>query len=229
MPRCLQRTDSVMTLRPFCDCIYLERIDAKPDDDLLAFLLPDVIGRAEGFLSRKRQSDFLWTRLLLVALAKVRALNVQFRENPPYSPIVLSDIPLYSTISHTATFVGAALATSPVAIDLEVLRPERPLEAISERCFGKDFLSFYSPAERVTAFYKAWGVHECAVKLNGKLAVNRGDVRIQMPDNKGVQISHAPIGRKTLFTQALVGDFHAQEPIFVTREILAQMLTGGRH
>ena len=94
-----------MTFRPFCDCIYLERIDAKPDAGLLAYLLPDVIERAESFLSPKRQSDFLWTRLLLVALGKVRGLEVQFRENPPYSPIVLSDSPLYSTISHTATLV----------------------------------------------------------------------------------------------------------------------------
>ena len=139
----------VMTLRPFCDCIYLERIDAKPDAGLLTYLLPDVIDRAERFLSPKRQSDFLWTRLLLVALAKVRGLAVQFRENPPYSPIVLSDSPLYSTISHTATFVGAALATAPVAIDLEVLRADRPLEAIAERCFGPVFLSyFHSPKRR---------------------------------------------------------------------------------
>lgn len=72
-----------MTLRPFCDCIYLERIDAKPDAGLLAYLLPDVIDRAESFLSPKRQSDFLWTRLLLIALAKVRGLAVQFRETRP--------------------------------------------------------------------------------------------------------------------------------------------------
>ncbi len=79
-----------MTLRPFCDCIYLERIDAKPDAGLLAYLLPDVIDRAESFLSPKRQSDFLWTRLLLVALGKVRGLAVQFRENPPFIPRFLT-------------------------------------------------------------------------------------------------------------------------------------------
>lgn len=219
----------VMTLRPFCDCIYLERIDAKPDAGLLTYLLPDVINRAERFLSPKRQSDFLWTRLLLVALAKVRGLAVQFRENPPYSPIVLSDSPFYSTISHTATFVGAALATAPVAIDLEVLRADRPLEAIAERCFGPDFLSYFPPEEKVTAFYKAWGVHECAVKLNGKFVVDGSDVRIRMPNNRSARIVHAPIvhapiGKKTLFTQALAADFRPGDPILVTREILAQML-----
>ena len=213
-----------MTLCPFCDCIYLERIDARPDVGLLASLLPDVIERSESFLSPRRRSDFLWTRLLLVALAKARGLHVQFRENPPYSPIVLSDAPLYSTISHTATFVGAALATKPVAIDLEVLRPERPLEAISERCFGRDFLSRFPPEEKVSAFYKAWGAHECAVKLNGKLIVDGSDVRIRMPDNRGVQIVHAPIGKKTLFTQALDADFRAVDPVPVSKEILAQML-----
>ena len=214
----------VMTLRPFCDCIYLERIDAKPDAGLLTYLLPDVINRAERFLSPKRQSDFLWTRLLLVALGKVRGLAVQFRENPPYSPIVLSDSPLYSTISHTATFVGASLATAPVAIDLEVLRADRPLEAIAERCFGPFFLSYFPPEEKVTAFYKAWGVHECAVKLNGKFVVDGSDVRIRMPNNRGARIVHAPIGKKTLFTQALAADFRPGDPILVTREILAQML-----
>ena len=173
----------VMTLRPFCDCIYLERINAKPDAGLLTYLLPDVIDRAESFLSPKRQSDFLWTRLLLVALAKVRGLAVQFRENPPYSPIVLSDSPLYSTISHTATFVGAALATSPVAIDLEVLRADRPLEAITG-----------------------------------------SDVLIRMSNNRGVRIVHATIGKKTIFTQALAADFRPDNPILVTRGILAQML-----
>lgn len=214
----------VMTLRPFCDCIYLERIDAKPDAGLLTYLLSDVINRAERFLSPKRQSDFLWTRLLLVALAKVRCLAVQFRENPPYSPIVLSDSPFYSTISHTATFVGAALATAPVAIDLEVLRANRPLEAIAERCFGPDFLSCFPPEEKVTTFYKAWGVHECAVKLNGKFVVDGSDVRIRMPNNRSARIVHAPIGKKTLFTQALAADFRPGDPILVTREILSQML-----
>jgi len=213
-----------MMIFSICDCIYLERIDAKPDADMLAFLLPDVIHRAESFLSSKRQADFLWTRLLLVALAKARGLHAQFRENPPYSPIVLSDAPLYSTISHTATFVGAALATKPVAIDLEVFDPKLPLEAISERCFGRDFLSRFPPEEKVSAFYKAWGAHECAVKLNGKLIVDGSDVRIRMPDNRGVQIVHAPIGKKTLFTQALDADFRAVDPVPVSKEILAQML-----
>ncbi len=111
-----------------------------------------------------------------------------------------------------------------MAIDLEVLRADRPLEAIAERCFGSDFLSYFPPEEKVTAFYKAWGVHECAVKLNGKFSVDGSIVRIRMPDNRGVRIVHAPIGKNTLFTQALAADFRPGDSILVTREILSQML-----
>ena len=111
-----------------------------------------------------------------------------------------------------------------MAIDLEVLRADRPLEAIAERCFGPVFLSYFPPEEKVTAFYKAWGVHECAVKLNGKFVVDGSDVLIRMSNNRGVRIVHAPIGKKTIFTQALATDFRPDNPILVTRGILAQML-----
>ncbi len=196
-----------------------------PEAGLVELLASDARERVKSFLSEKRRADFLWARLLLLELAKERSLtDVTFKENPPYSPEVTSDRVLYCSISHTKTFVGAALSTSPVAIDLEVLREDRPMEAISERCFGIDFLRNFKDCERTLAFYKAWGIHECAVKLKGKMLQRGKTLSIRrLEENEAVRITHYPVGENTLCTLASAGGF-TTAPRTVTLSQIKEML-----
>ena len=201
-----------MNNTPFCEILTLRRIDSVPEMRLTELLAFDARERVKSFLSEKRRADFLWARLLLLMMAKERSLTeLTFKENPPYSPEVSSLRPLYCSISHTKTFVGAALSTSPVAIDLEVIREDRPMDAISERCFGIDFLGNFRDCDRTLAFYKAWGIHECAVKLKGKMLRTGKILSIRMPEeNEAVRITHCPVGEKTLCTLASAGGFTAR-------------------
>ena len=186
----------------FCDYFILKRPERKPDKALLRLLAQDALTRSNEFMSEKRCVDFLWTRLLLVALAKFRGLNASFVENPPYSPKVSDS--LFCTITHTSTFVGAALSTSPVAVDLEVIRENRPIAAIAERCFGADFLGLFSQSEQLLAFYKAWGTRECSIKLQAKLVRESREFRVSLDGYEPLGIEHAVLYSKTVSTIASV-------------------------
>ncbi len=186
----------------FCDYFILKRPETKPDTALLRLLAQDALTRSSEFMSEKRRVDFLWTRLLLVALAKHRGLNVSFVENPPYSPNVSDS--LFCTITHTGTFVGAALSTAPVAVDLEIVREDRPIEAIADRCFGADFLGLFPQSERLLAFYKAWGTRECSIKLQAKLTRENRDFQILVKGHDPLRIEHEILNAKTVSTIASV-------------------------
>lgn len=189
----------------FCDVFYMDRMEAEPGDSFSPFLPRDALQRASSFLSTKRRADFLWTRLIVAALAKSRKLDVQLAENPPYSPVIHSDRPLFCSISHTATVVGAALCSRPVAVDLEVMRKDRPIQEISDRCFGKDFLSFFPEKNRLVEFYKAWGVRECAIKMNARFTSDAGKTTIVLSEKEPVRISHW-VSQNTSFTLAFAGE-----------------------
>ncbi len=186
----------------FCDYLILKRPETKPEKALLSLLAQDALTRSSEFMSEKRRVDFLWTRLLLVALARHRGLNASFVENPPYSPRVSDS--LFCTITHTGTYVGAALSTAPVAVDLEVVREDRPIAAISERCFGADFLGLFPESNRLLTFYKAWGTRECSIKLQAKLIRENRDFEILLEDNEALRIEHEIIDSKTVSTIASV-------------------------
>lgn len=186
----------------FCDYFILKRPETKPEKALLNLLAQDALTRSNEFMSEKRRVDFLWTRLLLIALARHRGLNASFVENPPYSPRVSDS--LFCTITHTGTYVGAALSTEPVAVDLEVIREDRPIAAIAERCFGVDFLGLFPQSERLLAFYKAWGTRECSIKLQAKLARKNRNFEILLDGFEALRIEHEIIDSKTVSTIASV-------------------------
>ncbi len=194
MPEC--------SMLSFCDYLILKRPETRPEKTLLRFLGQDALDRSSEFMSEKRRVDFLWTRLLLVALAKGRGLNATFEENPPYSPRVSDS--LFCTITHTRTFVGAALSTAPVAVDLEVIRANRPIVAIAERCFGVNFLELFSESERLLAFYKAWGTRECSIKLQAKLLRENQRFEILLEGYESLGIEHEIFATDTVSTVASV-------------------------
>jgi len=180
-----------------------------PEVELLALLGEDVRSRASEIENAGRAADLLWTRLLLMCLAKNESIT--FQENAPFSPIVIGNDAFQTTISHTATYVGAALALGAVAIDIEVMQTRRPLKAIARKVFGEAFWSDL-PTERSTeCFYEAWGVHECAVKLGLALSVKAGSVRISHEKSgKGgsyeILIRHKRLQDNTLLTLAYASE-----------------------
>ena len=69
-----------------------------------------------------------------------------------------------TSISHTKTWIGAAVSSVPVGIDLEVMQRSRVSEAIFTRLFDKRHWD--AAEDHVTDFYCFFGMYESAVKMN---------------------------------------------------------------
>lgn len=156
--------------------LLMSRLTTPPEPKLLTNIGEEAKKRAATFLSQGRICDFLWSRVLLNRLIDQLNLSVDIVERPPQSPRLISkEGDYFCSISHTSTFVGVALSTVNVGIDLEVLDPTRPYEAISERMFG-DIMKETPPNDRVLTFYQNWGIHEAATKMRAKVLVEQNSV-----------------------------------------------------
>lgn len=153
-----------------CRVALMPRNLDLPPDFLLAGVNEMALKRARSFTNDNRRADFLWGRVLLAHLAQSIDPKTVLSERAPKTPeIAGSSIALFSTISHTRTWVGAAVSDCPVAIDLEVMAPDRAKPAIFNRVFGDGAWQKYASQDPVGLFYRTWGLYECAVKLEGKL------------------------------------------------------------
>ncbi len=168
----------------FCRVFLIPRQDAPPSDAFKRRLSAEVLSRASTFTNTKRIADFLWGRLLLTQLLEEYAPQATLVEAPPGSPLIAgSSKPLYTTISHTQTYVGAALSTSPVAIDLEVMAAHRARQATYDRVFGDgawEASVLLLKVDPTLTFYQMWGLYECAVKLSGRVTGLGTSARVEM-------------------------------------------------
>lgn len=153
-----------------CKIALLPRNVTLPSTALLSQVNSDALKRAQTLTNDNRRADFLWARTLLTSLVQSIDSKAQLIERPPKTPLIgQSARPMYAAISHTQTWIGAAVADCPVAIDLEVMNPVRARPAIFDRVFGEGAWEKYAKDDAVGLFYKTWGLYECAVKLEGKL------------------------------------------------------------
>ena len=161
--------------------------------------------RAASFASLKRRADYLWVRLMLRYLLKrFFEYGAVLKERPPFSPLVVGrdgDLitPLFSTISHTGTFVGVGVASCPIAIDLEVVSSDRPVENLYKRLYGEDQFELIKD-DPVNAFYRAWGMNECAVKLPGVFVTDKGPLHVETHEGGLAHTVHQQVGDDTLMT-----------------------------
>lgn len=167
------------TSAPACYVLTMPRIAELPPENLTrGWLTEPALARAASFASVKRRADYLWVRLMMrVLLMRFFGREAVLKERPPFSPLIVARdsgvrIPLYATISHTKTLVGVAVADTPAAIDLEVIDADRPVATLYKRLYGER--RFEKVRDNpVRAFYEAWGMNECAVKLPGVLSLTK--------------------------------------------------------
>ncbi|MGE5626201.1 MAG: 4'-phosphopantetheinyl transferase family protein [Bacillota bacterium] len=145
--------------------------DGAAGDELLARLHPEEQARCRGFTRPARRASFLAGRaLLLEAVARVvgradpRALRTSGNGGVNYEAA-----PLHLNLSHSGGLMAAAVATLPVGVDLEQVRPRLSAEQPG-RVFPSAEMAWFEkiPArERLEAFYLLWTLKESACKAAG--------------------------------------------------------------
>lgn len=177
----------------------MPRPESAPVDNKL--LSSEVLDRAATFHSERRRSDFLWARhLLTFALQSIDPM-ARMHERPPLTPAIKSSSPLWASISHTDTWIGVALSHEPIALDLEVIKSSRVRQALFERVFGVELWKVALSKNPVEYFYRAWGVYECAVKLQATFARTDRSYRIDLPDGPA-HLEHFVLPQETMLTVA---------------------------
>lgn len=139
------------------------RAELLPGDRLMKNISAEAALRATTFLSHKRRLEFLWARVLLAKLLETEP-SAAVVETPPRSPRIEGASFGQTSISHTKTWIGAAVSSVPVGIDLEVMQHSRVSEAIFTRLF--DRRHWDAAEDHVTDFYCFFGMYESAVKMN---------------------------------------------------------------
>ena len=143
--------------------LLMPRCTDCPGSALMDTVTDEVRVRAAGFVSDKRRADFLWSRVLLGKYLRDFP-DSRLVEAPPRSPRIAGPAPADTCVSHTATWVGAAVCDDTVGIDLEVMNPARVSEPLFTRLFDKRH--WEASENRVLDFYGFFGMYESAVKMN---------------------------------------------------------------
>ena len=120
---------------------------------------------AIGNLSARRQS--LGALLALEELLKSGGyapdLILRGENGKPYFQ---GETPQFN-LSHTERFSVAALATSPIGIDVELLRPERDFGGIVRRFFAEEERARWEAEPTAEQFYRLWTQKEARAKRCG--------------------------------------------------------------
>ena len=145
--------------------IYLCEI--APNEALAEHLNSEQLERFNGIVALRRRLEFLTSRLLFASvMAQKYHLRVQGDWPPgqPHPSLLVKGAPLYSSLSHSAGFVALALARSPVAVDLELMKP-RDYLALAQTAFSPSRVQAIEKSrERQLDFYRAWCESECSIK-----------------------------------------------------------------
>ncbi len=116
-------------------------------------LAPEERVRAEGMHNAARKAQYVAGHALLNKLRAARG------------------VPLHTSLTHSGAWVFVAVSRGgPVGVDVELMRPDRPLERLSRRFFPReeqDWLARSSAAEQVGRFYALWTAKEALFKALG--------------------------------------------------------------
>lgn len=143
--------------------VLMPRCSILPGSALMTFVTPQACVRSKTFLSEKRKSEFLWSRVLLGKLLQDEP-QANIVEVPPRSPQIEGTELSETSVSHTHTWIGVGAGSQALGIDMEVMNPSRVSEAIFTRLFAKRHWD--ESEDRVLDFYAFFGMYEAAVKMN---------------------------------------------------------------
>lgn len=142
----------------------------RPDASLLQSLPEEVLARARGFQSLKRQTEFLWGRLIFYAVFRALAPQAGLVERPPLTPQILmpdGSERIFASIAHTAGCIAVMGAPFCCALDAELMKPGRVNAQLTDRVFGQG-ASRLIAQDPVSGFYRLWGLREAAVKMQAR-------------------------------------------------------------
>ena len=147
----------------------LELPESKLEQSLAGFLSEEEKERAERFAKPLRRRQHVWSRLLLLALAKLcfTGQSARIQEEPPFSPrLFIGDSRYFTSVTHSGTRVACLVSRNPAAIDIERIDTARPLDRYAKTAFNTEIAAeILKEKDFPQAFYEAWGAYECAVKL----------------------------------------------------------------
>lgn len=147
----------------------LELPDSMIELPLVGFLSDEEEERAARFAKPLRRRQHVWSRLLLLALAKqcFPGQDVSVQEHPPFSPrLIIGDSRFFTSVTHSGIRITCILSKAPAAVDIEKIDASRPLDRYAKTAFSRETASaILKEPDLVQAFYEAWGAYECAVKL----------------------------------------------------------------
>lgn len=141
---------------------------ARRESELLSQLHPQEQARYLAFTHLRRRQMWLAGReLLLTALARCcQLVDARALRSDANGAVHYADADVHLSLSHSGDLLAAAIAVSPIGVDVEASRP-RSCIAQSQRlftCAETEYLYTLPPAERQTGFYILWTLKEAVAK-----------------------------------------------------------------
>lgn len=180
--------------------LFLARIDEL---EFYFNLLPNNLReQASSFAQERRKSFFAGRFLLLKTLEKFYQIKTlpQICKNAHGKPFFLSDSLPNFNISHTKNFIGLALSSGCIGLDLEVLRKTK--DDLWERVFSKNEIDALKNAEdKDVLFARFWTIRESLLKASGEGLKDLSCVKIY-PKKKIIKYSALKKGKVVQFYRA---------------------------
>jgi 4'-phosphopantetheinyl transferase len=93
---------------------------------------------------------------------------------PKLEPAVHGELAkrIHFNISHTTGLVAVAVATRPIGIDVEAVKPLDDLDGVAAAMFAPSMLealgNAQQPSEKIALFYRFWTLGEAFIKATGR-------------------------------------------------------------
>jgi len=162
--------ESRLTLPVYAEIEITER---PVTPECLGLLSDEQLTRAARFTKPLRRNQHIWARVLIRLLAEklypdIPRHSIQIVEDPPRAPrIVLPDGVLRTSITHSGNRVACLVDSEICAADLEKIDLSRPLLRYADVAFNHETAARVKAEPDIgTAFFRAWGAYECAVKAD---------------------------------------------------------------
>lgn len=194
--------------------IFLQRIpEASLDARALETLSAPQRERLSAISHPARKRQHLWSRTLFNAFAAT--LGVAAPDEFPRDRAHPPTRGRFTTLSHTGDWVMLGAAETPVAVDVEPMRPRENWRALAEYAFSTEKVEAVAAAPApLTAFYAAWVEYECRIKYPKAEDLDRA-----YPEPRMRTMTHgaAPF-------DLMIGALSADEPRLLTGEALLDAL-----
>lgn len=205
--------------------LWRRKRDSNSEVLPLKALTPEQRARWESFGSEKRREEYLWSRLLLRSLLQRLPIPRTAKERAPQPPLAVApeQPDWFCSISHTSTWIAAAVSSLPCALDVEWMRPNRDVPPLFTRVFGEAAWEATPAAERVTTFYRWWGAKECAVKMDAEFALKNCEPVITCQRTTAVLYSQL-LAQDTMLVCAAARPFTLHRGETTEEELLRELI-----